>query len=268
VTGTGRGWRLLWGGSGPEGMDPRFVRRFVELAGGARGARIAVVPTASEERADTVARYTESLRREDVRHLEILDIRERAGADEPAMLAKLREATAVMLTGGDQLRLIDILGGTAFAAELLRRGREGLLVAGSSAGSMALGDPVIVRGDPAEFHEPGAIRHERGLGLLDGVTVDTHFMVRGRLGRLVAIVSEFPDVIGLGIDEDCGLLVSPGGVATVMGHAVVCVVDAHGAEPRPAVAREGRGLSVSGLALHVLAEGDRFDLGTRTVRRG
>ena len=126
MTGTGRGWRLLWGGSGPEGMDPRFVRRFVELAGGARGARIAVVPTASEERADTVARYTESLRREDVRHLEILDIRERAGADEPAMLAKLREATAVMLTGGDQLRLLDILGGTAFAAELLRRGGEGL----------------------------------------------------------------------------------------------------------------------------------------------
>ena len=93
-------------------------------------------------------------------------------------------------------------------------------------------------------------------------------MVRGRLGRLVAIVSEFPDVIGIGIDEDCGLLVSPDGVATVMGHAVVCVVDAHAAEPQPAVAGEGRGLSVSGLALHVLAEGDRFDLGTRTVRRG
>jgi cyanophycinase len=173
-----------------------------------------------------------------------------------------------MLTGGDQLRLLDILGGTAFAAELRRRCRAGLLVGGSSAGSMALGDPVIVRGDPAEFYEPGAIRHQPGLGLLEGVTVDTHFMVRGRLGRLVAMVSAFPDVIGLGIDEDCGLLVSPGGVATVMGRAVVCVVDAHGAEPRPAVAEEGRGLSVSGLALHVLADGDRYDLRTRRARRG
>ena len=262
-----RGWRLLWGGSGPEGMDPRFVRRFIELAGGVREAHIAVVPTASEERADTIARYQESFELEGVRRLDVLDIRERAAADEPAMLAKLREATGVMLTGGDQLRLLDILGGTGFAAELLRRGRDGLLVGGSSAGSMALGDPVIVRGDPAEFFEPGAIRHLRGFGLLDGVTVDTHFMVRGRLGRLVAMVSEFPEVIGLGIDEDCGLEVSPDGVATVMGRAVVCVVDAHRAEPRPAVAAEGRGLSVSGLALHVLADGDRYDLRTRRARR-
>ena len=78
------------------------------------------------------------------------------------MLRRLSDATAVMLTGGDQLRLLDILGGTEFAAELLRRGREGLLVGGSSAGSMALGDPVIVRGEPTAFYERGAIRHQRG----------------------------------------------------------------------------------------------------------
>ena len=261
------GWRLLWGGSGPEGMDPRFMRRFIELAGGPREARIAVVPTASEERADTIARYSESFQREDAQHLAIIDVRERADAEKPAFLAQLRDATAVMFTGGDQLRLLDILMGTEFVAELRRRAREGLVIGGSSAGSMALGDPVIVRGDPASFFEDGAIRRAPGLGLVEGVTVDTHFVARGRLGRLVAMVAAYPDTIGLGVDEDCGLEISPDRVATVTGRGVVCVVDARGAEPGPAVARHDRALSVSGLALHVLADGDRYDLRTRRVRR-
>jgi cyanophycinase len=132
---------------------------------------------------------------------------------------------------------------------------------------MALGDPVIVRGDPAAFFEDGAIRRAPGLGLVEGVTVDTHFVIRGRLGRLVAMVSAYPDTIGLGIDEDCGLEISPEGLATVMGKGVVCVVDGHGADPAPAVAGHDRPLSVSGLALHVLADGDRYDLRTRRVRR-
>ncbi len=259
---------MLLGGSGPEGMDRRFVRRFVELAGGAREARIAVVPTASEERADTIARYKESFEREDVQRLEMLDIRAHKDADDPENLRKLRDVTAVMFTGGDQLRLLDILMSTEFVAELRRRSREGLVVGGSSAGSMALGDPVIVRGDPDSFYQSGAIRRAPGLGLVEGVTVDTHFVVRGRLGRLVAMVSAYPDTIGLGIDEDCGLEISPEGVATVMGKGVVCVVDGHGAEPAPAVASNGHALSVSGLALHVLADGDSYDLRARRVRRG
>jgi cyanophycinase len=267
VTGRGRGWRLLFGGSGPDGMDPRFVRRFVELAGGPREARIAVVPTASEERADTIARYAESFEREDVQRLEILDMREHKDADLPENLSRLREATAVMFTGGDQLRLLDLLMGSEFVAELRRRNQEGLLVGGSSAGSMALGDPVIVRGDPTDFFAPGAIRRAPGLGLIEGVTVDTHFVVRGRLGRLVTMVSAYPDTIGHGIDEDCGLEISPGDVVTVMGRGVVCVVDGHGADPAPAVAADGRALSVSGLQLHVLADGDAYDLRARRVRR-
>lgn len=262
-----RGWRLLLGGSGPDGMDPLFVRRFIELAGGAREARIAVVPTASEERADTIARYTQSFAREGAQHLDILDIRAHADASDPEHLRRLREATGVLFTGGDQLRLFDILMGTEFAAELRRLGREGLVVGGSSAGSMALGDPVIVRGDPAAFFEDGAIRRAPGLGLVEGVTVDTHFVIRGRLGRLVAMVAAYPDTIGLGIDEDCGLEISPGGLATVLGRGVVCVVDGRGAEPGPAAARHERALSVSGLTLHVLADGDRYDLRARRVRR-
>ena len=261
------GWRMLLGGSGPEGMDRRIVRRFVELAGGAGDAHIVIVPTASEERTETIAHYLAAFELEGTRRVEVLDIRTHADADLPMTAHGLREATGVMFTGGDQLRLLDILSGTEFAAELRRRGRDGLVIGGSSAGSMALGDPVIVRGEPTAFYEHGAIRFAPGLGLVEGVTVDTHLVARGRLGRLVTIVAAYPDTIGVGIEEDCGLEVSPDGVATVIGEGVVCFVDGHGADPAPAVAGRERALSVSGLALHVLADGDSFDLRARRVWR-
>ncbi len=261
------GWRMLLGGSGPDGMDRRLVRRFVELAGGPEAAHIVVVPTASEERTETIAHYVSAFELEDVKDLEVLDIRTHDDADLPKTAHVLRKATGVMFTGGDQLRLLDILQGTGFTAELRRRGRDGIVIGGSSAGSMALGDPVIVRGEPTAFYEAGAIRHAPGLGLVQGVTVDTHLVARGRLGRLLTVVAAYPDTIGVGIEEGCAIEVSPEGVATVRGEGVVCFVDGHGADPAPAVAGNGRSLSVSGLALHVLAAGDSFDLPARRVRR-
>jgi cyanophycinase len=262
------GWRVLLGGAGQDGMDPRFVRRFIELAGGTGEARIAVVPTASEERAETLERYRESFRREGVGDLAVLDGRDRAEADHPETLRRLRAATGVLFTGGDQLRLLDILMGTEFAAELRRAGEGATVIGGSSAGAMALGDPVIVRGEPSEFHEAGAIRRAPGLGLVPGTIVDTHLVKRGRLGRLVTMVAAYPESLGVGIEEDAGLEISPAGVLTVLdGAGVVCIVDGRGADPSPAVADRGRALSVSGLVLHVLAAGDRFDLRDRRVLR-
>lgn len=261
------GWRFLLGGSGPDGMDPRFVRRFIELAGGTRAARIAVVPTASEERADTIARYTESFRSEDVEGIDVLDVRERAGADDPEVLGRLRAATGVLFTGGDQLRLLDILMDTEFAATLRYLGEGRAVIGGSSAGAMALGDPVIVRGEPSEFYRAGAIRRAPGLGLVPAAIVDTHLVARGRLGRLVAMVAAYPDCLGIGIEEDAGLEISPAGVLTVLGAGVVCIVDGRGAVPAPARAAHDRALSVGGLGLHVLAAGDRFDLCERRVLR-
>jgi cyanophycinase len=266
VTERDSGRQMLIGGSGPEGMERRLIQRIVELAGGAEAARVVVVPTASEQRAATIERYENAFQLEEVEHIEVLDIRTHKHADKAETLRVLGEATAVVFTGGDQLRLLSILAGTRFVAELRRLNREGLVVAGSSAGAMALGDPVIVRGEPTAFFEAGAIHQAPGLAVLEGVTVDTHFVARGRLGRLVAVVAGHPDTIGLGIEEGCGVVVSSAGVATVMGAGVVCIVDAVGAEPR--LAGPGRALSVSDLKLHILADGDAYDLRARRVVRG
>ena len=174
-----------------------------------------------------------------------------------------------MFTGGDQLRLLDILMGTEFVAELRRRGREGLVVGGSSAGSMALGDPVIVRGDPTAFYEDGRHPAARPASASSRASPST------RTSWCAAVCGAWwrwsPPTrtsIGLGIDEDCGLEISPDGVATVMGRGVVCVRGRPRRGAAPAVAGHGRALSVSGLTLHVLADGDRYDLRARRVRRG
>jgi cyanophycinase len=268
------------GGSGPEGMDRSIMRRFVELAGGAVAARVAIVPTASEQRTDTIERYENAFELEDVHHLEVIDIRTHHQADQPEMLQALEDATAVMFTGGDQLRLLTILRGTRFVDELRRRSRDGLVVGGSSAGSMALGDPVIVRGEPTRFYEPGAITQASGLAIVPGLTVDTHLVARGRLARLLPVVGARPDALGVGIEEGSGMTVSPDGVATVYGPGVVCIVDGSSAGPaggtRPGGSRPGggeerrssdagRALSLAGVRLHVLANGDVFDLARRRV---
>lgn len=261
------GWKLLIGGSAPEGLDPRLVRRFIELAGGPAAARPAVVPSASEEVPETVATYREAFEREGVRHLDVLDVRSRVDADAPDTLQRLADATGVMFTGGDQLRLLEIFSGARFMAALRQRIREGMVVGGSSAGAMAMGDPAIVRGEPTEFYEDGAIRHAPGLGLVPRVCVDTHFVIRGRLPRLVTVAAAYPDVVGLGIEENSGVEISPDGVATVLGDGVVCVLEGAGRGAPPARAGHDRALSCAGLTLHVLAAGGSYDLRERRVLR-
>ena len=280
MTAPSAGWTVLLGGSGAEGMDRSIMRRFVELAGGAVEARVAIVPTASEQRTETIERYEAAFELEDVHHLEVIDIRTHHQADEPQMLQALAAATAIMFTGGDQLRLLSILQGTRFIDELRRRSRDDLVVGGSSAGSMALGDPVIVRGEPTRFYEPGAIPHVPGFAIVPGVTIDTHLVARGRLTRLLPVVAARPDALGVGIEEGSGMTVSPDGLATVYGPGVVCLVDGAAAGPaggpRPGGPRpgggeerrssdQGRALSLTGLRLHVLAAGDTFDLRRRRV---
>jgi cyanophycinase len=262
------GWQVLLGGSGAEGMDRRLIRRFVELAGGPEEARIIVVPTASEQRNATIERYVNAFELEDAQHIEVLDIRTHGQANQAETLRALDGCSGLMFTGGDQMRLLSILGGTRFVDALRGGGREGLVVGGSSAGAMALGDPVIVRGEPTAFYQEGVVKHMPGLGLLEGVTVDTHLVARGRLTRLISIVSARPDALGLGLEEGCGVAISPEGLATVIGDGVVCVVDAAAAEPADEGARRRRVLSVSGLKLHVLADGDVFDLRARRVASG
>jgi cyanophycinase len=258
-----RGWLALLGGSGGTGPGQEILRRFVHLAGGSQ-ARLLVVPTASGEPLITAEKWVNAFKMQDVQSIDVLDIRTRDQADSTECSRRLDDVTAVVITGGDQLRLLEIVGGTRFCSCLHDRWQDGLAVVGSSAGAMALGDPVIVRGEPEVFYLCDGVRTQPGLAVFEGITVDSHVVARGRMVRLLPVVAARPDVLGIGVDEDTAAFIGPDDALEVIGVGVVLVLDAskagHRHVPR---GRWDERLSIEGLHLHVLAAPQRFSLHTR-----
>jgi len=232
--------------------------RFVGLAGGTR-ADIVVIATASAAPAAVEAEHVAAFRAlgaGSVRALR-LSTREEADAVDPA---ELEPATGVFFTGGDQVRITEILGGTRADALLQALVREGRIVlAGTSAGAAMMSGTMIVGG-----HGPGvraaSVRTGPGLEFLPGVLIDMHFGERGRLNRLLSAVARYPHELGLGIDEDTAIL-ADGDVLEVLGSGSVTVVDA-GAATDIRVPAEGP-IALAGARIHVLSAGCRFELSGR-----
>ena len=263
-----RGTVALLGGAGAGGLNHDVLRGFV-LAAGGPAARLLLVPTASEESAHTIEKYVNAFELQDVQSIEVADIRTRRQAGRQETCARLGDATGVVFSGGDQRRLLDIVGGTRFLACLRDRWLAGLAIAGSSAGAMALGHPVIVRGEPSAFYRGDGVRARPGLALLPDLTVDTHVAARGRLGRLLAVVVAHPGALGLGIEEDTAVFIAPDDTLEVVGEGIAIALDAlQLGHRRVPDGRWDDRLSAEGLRLHVLAPGDRLDLQTRRFLPG
>lgn len=257
------GWLILIGGSDGTELSPQIFGAFAEVAGG-KNARLLIVPTASEESDRTVEKYRRFFGSLGVQQVQSLQISGREEADRPENLLALEQATGILLTGGDQLRLISMLRGSKWAARLIQRFREGLHVAGTSAGAMAIGDPVIVRGEGKDFYVWESIPAVAGLEIYPGIVVDTHLVVRGRLGRLLTLVAGHPKTLGIGIEEDCAAFISPENVMTQRGAGIIMLVDGSqiGSNNIPEI-RTGDPISVEGFRLHILSGSDRFDLPSR-----
>lgn len=254
----------MLGGSDRNQLNLEILKCFVARSGGESCARLLILPTASEESPKTIEKYTNAFQLLNVQEINVLDIRTRRQADEAESVAQLDRATGVLLSGGDQLRLLSILGGTRFMACLIQRFEDGLNVAGSSAGAMAVGDPVIVRGEAKDFYRKESIVIQPGLNLYPGVVVDTHLVVRGRLGRLFQVVALYPDRLGIGIEEGSGVLIAPDGTMTAAGPGITMIVD--GREigyTNAAILGKGDPIAVEGFRMHLLAEGTEFHLPSR-----
>ena len=247
-------------------QTPAMVERFVELAGGAGRARIAVVPMASGEPAQTGREKADDLRRLGADAFVLHLTREQAMGDSAARL--LEGATGVWFTGGDQARLL-VLRGTPVLDAIRRRHREGAVIGGTSAGAAVMSDSMLTGNqwkageDTAGYHGDEYPRVARrsaeivaGLGFLPGTIVDQHFLRRERHNRLLSAVLERPGLIGVGIDESTALVVHPGGFWTVEGESVVLIVDARRARVTGADART---LGAADARLHLLPPGGGFD---------
>jgi cyanophycinase len=188
----------------------------------------------------------------------------RTQANDEHIARQVREATGVFMTGGNQLRLSSMIGGTRLADAIMTRFQAGSVVAGTSAGASAVSSHMIAFGASGATPKHRMAQIAAGLGLLPGVIVDQHFQQRNRLGRLLSLIAQNPSLLGLGVDEDTAGVVGPDSIMEVIGRGSVTVVDGAASETDAWEIRGHRPLMISGVVLHSLPAGYRFDLRRRT----
>jgi cyanophycinase len=260
---TRRGTMILIGGS-EDKVGTRVI--LSEVARRAGEGTFVVASIASEEPDRQWERYHRVFTELGVTRLKHLAINEREEVLDPQRAAMFDDATAVFFTGGDQVKIATKIGGTTLFARLRERYAEGALVAGTSAGASAMGEAMLVsRGPLEESHKvDGAFYMTRGLGLISDLVIDQHFAQRARIERLIGAIAENPGVLGVGIDEDTGIIVEPAGVMRVIGTGAVYVADGRGiTHTNVSEKAKGHTLSLFDVTLHVLNHGTGLDMRTR-----
>lgn len=255
-----QGTLLIVGGREEKQGEREILRHFTKLAGG-DCARLLIVSTASDESQALGAEY-EQLFSELGAEATALPVESRRTAATPAVLEQLQAATGLYFTGGDQLKLTSILGGTPFHEQLLADYQHrGLVVAGTSAGASALSDVMVVGGADEAAPALGTIAMAPGLGLLRGLVIDQHFAQRGRIGRLLSALAQNPAYLGVGIDENTVLVVTPSGRGRVLGEGAVTVLDGRQiSHCNPSEVAPDEPLALTRVLLHVLPGGYGYDL--------
>ncbi len=259
-----QGTAIVIGGAEDKVRDRVILGRFVALAGGA-DARIAVISTASSLGTEAGQRYREVFTELGAADVHPLHAVTRMQANDESIAAAVSDATGIFMTGGNQLRLSSMIGGTSLADAILARFREGAVVAGTSAGASAISSHMIAFGASGATPKHRMAQIAAGLGLLPGVIVDQHFQQRNRLGRLLSLIAQNPMLLGLGVDEDTAGVVGPDKVMEVIGRGSITVVDGAASDTDAWEIRGHRPLMISNVTLHSLPEGYRFDLDRRTL---
>jgi cyanophycinase len=254
-----KGCLLAVGGNEDKTSDKEILRRLVDLPkGGAK--RVEIIPTASTLARSVSNDYIDAFRDLKVPDVGVMDIRERREADRDEFVDRIQEADVIYMTGGDQLRLTTVLGGSPVLEAIIARYKDGGVVAGTSAGAAAMSSTMISGGDDGTMRK-GSVRMAPGFGFLKNTIVDTHFLDRGRVGRLLEVVASNPGHIGLGVGEDTGILVRDGHFVEVVGKGVVVVVDGNAMRSTNlSHIKPEEPIAVEGILVHTLAPGYRYDL--------
>ncbi|GAA1156438.1 cyanophycinase [Ornithinicoccus hortensis] len=254
--------RTLFIIGGAEDKRRRLVvlRRFVRLAGG-RSARIVVIPTASSMAAEAVEVYGAVFGRLHAPDVTEVNPATRAESSDPELIERIDGATGIFITGGNQLKLGQLIVGTPLHDALRRAYQRGAVVGGTSAGASVLSQFMISMGEEGVVPRQRTSQLTAGLGLLSGVILDQHFDQRTRYARLLSLVAASPSLLGIGIDEDTAAEITDENDLTVVGSGAVYVVDARQAISDAHEARRDAPLMVSGAVVHSLPYGSSFDLG-------
>ena len=219
------GHLLVIGGAEDKYNERRILRKFLDLAGGNK-ADVLIVPVASDYPEFAADVYTQAFRNLGVANPRVLRATSRQEVFQADVSELLEGVTGVFITGGDQMRLVSMLGGTEFAARLRKLVRETpIVMAGTSAGAAGMSTSMIVRGEAASHPKKDSVRLSPGLGFLKNIIIDQHFTERGRISRLITAVSYNPYNLGVGIDENTAIILDGKGVLEVFGAGSVTIVD-------------------------------------------
>ena len=225
-------------------------------------SRFEIITTASLIPDKVGEEYIKAFAQLDVHNVGVLDISSREQANDPINVERVRAAEVIVFTGGDQLRLSSIFGGTEIHDLLLHKYQhEEVVIAGTSAGAAASSKNMIYQGSSKDALLKGEVKITGGLGFIDGVIVDTHFVQRGRIGRLLYAAASNPGILGIGLGEDTGLYISQGTVMEAIGSGMVILVDGRKMSDTNLTDVEmGHPVSISNMVVHVMCDGDVYDL--------
>ncbi len=247
-------------------VEDSILSHVVKEAGGA-DANIVIIPTASSIPKEVASNYEKAFGKLGCANLKVLDIRNRLQSETKETIQSLEQADAVMFSGGDQSKIAKFIGNTKAHSILAERYKnERFVIAGTSAGAMAMSEHMISGGSSQESLTKGAVHMRGGLGLIKGLVIDTHFIKRGRFGRIAEAMAIHPNLLGLGLAEDTGIVIEHGNQFKVIGSGMVLLFDpsklthnSHSLLP------EGTPISLGNLVVHILANSDEFTIDDRKV---
>lgn len=245
-----------------------ILSHVVREAGGLN-ARIVVIPSASSIPVEVGENYLHAFETLGCKHVEVLDIRSKEDAELAKSIKMVKEADCIMFSGGNQTKITDRIGGTTIHNILLDRylHEEGFVIAGTSAGAMAMAEEMIAGGSSKESFIKGAVDMYKGLGLIPELILDTHFILRGRFGRQSEAIAIHPNLLGVGLAEDTGLIIKNGNEFVVIGSGMIIVFDPSQIKHNNRKRLEERTpMTLTNMIVHVLANGDRYNISTREIK--
>lgn len=249
-----------------EFIEEGILSRVVKESGGP-DAMIVIIPTASSIPKEVSQNYLKAFGKLGCSNLHIMDIRERSESEDTNNINMIKKCDCVMFSGGDQSKITKKIGGTTLHKILMDRYEsDKLVIAGTSAGAMCMTQEMITGGSSRESFIKGAVGMSVGMEFIPNLVIDSHFIRRGRFGRLAEAVAKFPELIGIGLAEDTGLVIK-NDLFEVIGSGMVILFDARKAKHNNhALLKEGTPMSLTNLKTSILASGDQFNIKKKKVK--
>ena len=250
-----------------EFIDEGILYHVVKEAGGIN-ANVVIIPTASSIPKEVGENYLEAFTKLGCKNIAVLDLRSKEDSEKESAIELIKKANCVMFSGGNQSKITKKIGGTTIHKILSERYKNeaGFVIAGTSAGAMAMASEMIAGGSASEAFVKGAVTMYKGLGLIPELIIDTHFIRRGRFGRQSEAVAKFPNLIGIGLAEDTGMIIKNGNDCTVIGSGMAIVFDGNTlTHNNEKILKEGTPMTMANLTIHVLSNGDQYTIKDRKV---